>query len=84
MALNVAAAVRQNEEITCCHLVGGMSSGFTAAVWELNNGVKVHLTRLIVVIGGRIWIIKSDDNENKPSALQSFSISAQKFIIFLL
>lgn len=54
MALNVAAAVRQNEEITCCHLVGGMSSGFTAAVWKLNNGVKVHLPRLIVVIGGRI------------------------------
>lgn len=84
MALNVAAAVRQNEEITCCHLVGGMSSGFTAAVWELNNGVKVHLTRLIVVIGGRIWIIKSDDdNENKPSALQRFSISAQKFVFLL-
>lgn len=76
MALNVADAVRQNEEITCCHLVGRMSLGFTAAVWELNNGVKVHLTRLIVVIGGRIWIIKNDDdNENKPSA-PKLSISA--------
>lgn len=79
MALNVADAVRQNEEITCCHLVGRMSLGFTAAVWELNNGVKVHLTLLIVVIGGRIWIIKNDDdNENKPLA-PKLSISARTF-----
>lgn len=85
MALNVAAAIRQNEEITCCHLDGGMSSGFTAAVWKLNNGVKVHLPRLIVVIGGRIWIIKSDDdNENRPSALQRFSISSTKVCFFTL